>query len=210
LLHRHDPASSLLRAPPPPSRLRLTSQRAGYRADLPPGISPWDEEGFSSCVVCPCSRAVALTPPEWPGVSALVRLSMPSSSYGQGLDLRGFILSRLPLRSLALRPGNSLTILYDGFVDGLQRLGFSPRCHPSYRAQALTLVGLLPTEQSRLTWTHVRTPPFPIPQTASEQLEEFRHHPPHKSLATPSELFQQAAFRRDTTCGIALARCQWS
>ena len=157
MLHRHYPVSSLLRAPPPPSRLRRTSQSAGYSAELPPGISPWDKEGFSSCVVCPCSRAVALTPPEWSGVSALFRLPMPSSSYGQGLDLRGSIFSRLPLRSLALRPGNSLTILYDGFVDGLQRLGFSPRCHPRYRAQALTLVGLLPTEQTRLTWTHDRT-----------------------------------------------------
>jgi hypothetical protein len=110
LLHRHYPASSLLRAPPPPSRLQLISQRAGYRADLPPEISPWDEEGFSSCVVCPCSRAVALTPPEWSGVSALFHLPMRSSSYGQGLDLRGSVLSRLPLRSLPLRPGNSLTI----------------------------------------------------------------------------------------------------
>ena len=161
MLHRHDPVSSLLRAHPP-SRLRLISQRAGYSAELPPGISPWDKEGFSSCVVCPCSRAVALTPPEWSGVSALFRLPMPSSSYGQGLDLRGSIFSRLPLRSLALRPGNSLTILYDGFVDGLQRLGFSPRCHPRYRAQALTLVGLLPTEQTRLTWTHNRAYSFPI------------------------------------------------
>ncbi len=162
MLHRQYPASSLLQAPPPPSRLRLISQRAGYRADLPPGISPWDKEGFSRCFVCPCSRAVALTPPEWSGVSALVRLPIQSSSYGQGLDLRGSILSRLPLRSLSLRPGNSLTILHDGFVDGLQRLGFSPRCHPSYRAPALTLVGLLPTEHTRLTWTHNRAYGFPI------------------------------------------------
>ena len=45
---------------------------------------------------------------------------------------------------------------------GFSALGFPPRCHPSYRAQALTLVGLLPTEQTRLTWTHNRAYSFPI------------------------------------------------
>jgi hypothetical protein len=28
-------------------------------------ISHWDEEGFSSCLACPCHRAVAFTPPKW-------------------------------------------------------------------------------------------------------------------------------------------------
>ena len=36
----------------------------GYRIYLAPGISARDEEGFSSCLVCPCQRAVATTPPE--------------------------------------------------------------------------------------------------------------------------------------------------
>ena len=38
--------------------------RAGYRVYLAPDISDRDEEGFSSCLVCPCQRAVATTPPE--------------------------------------------------------------------------------------------------------------------------------------------------
>jgi hypothetical protein len=36
---------------------------AGYTAYLAPAISRWDEEGFSSCLACPCHRAVAPTPP---------------------------------------------------------------------------------------------------------------------------------------------------
>ncbi len=36
----------------------------GYRIYLAPKISFRDEEGFSSCLVCPCCRAIATTPPE--------------------------------------------------------------------------------------------------------------------------------------------------
>lgn len=37
---------------------------AGYKIYLAPRISPRDEEGFSSCLACPCHRAVAITPLE--------------------------------------------------------------------------------------------------------------------------------------------------
>jgi hypothetical protein len=54
---------------------------AGYRIYLAPGISPRDEEGFSSCSACPCQRAVAITPPEWSAASASLRCTMlPSPS----------------------------------------------------------------------------------------------------------------------------------
>ena len=39
---------------------------AGYKVYLAPDISIRDEEGFSSCLVCSCQRAVATTPPEGP------------------------------------------------------------------------------------------------------------------------------------------------
>jgi len=97
-------------------------------------ISPWDEQGFSSCSACPCYRAIATTPPECVTVSIRFRLPMLPSPYGCGLGLRGFSLSGPPMRSLSLRPGDSLTSLKDCFVDGLQTLGFPPICHPSYRA----------------------------------------------------------------------------
>ena len=50
-----------------PSRHPLVFGRlpgfAGYTACLAPTISRRDEEGFSSCLACPCHRAVASTPP---------------------------------------------------------------------------------------------------------------------------------------------------
>ncbi len=50
-----------------PSRHPLVFGRlpgfAGYTAYLAPAISRRDEEGFSSCLACPCHRAVASTPP---------------------------------------------------------------------------------------------------------------------------------------------------
>ena len=50
-----------------PSRHPLVFGRlpgfAGYTAYLAPVISRRDEEGFSSCLACPCHRAVASTPP---------------------------------------------------------------------------------------------------------------------------------------------------
>src|SRR5262245_42635742 len=43
---------------------------AGYTTYLAPPVSRRDEEGFSSCSACPCSQAVAPTPPEWSAASA--------------------------------------------------------------------------------------------------------------------------------------------
>jgi hypothetical protein len=70
-------------------------------------ISHRDGEGFSSCSICPCHHAVAITPLEWCAVSVRFRHPMLSSQYGQLLDLQGYELSRLPLRSLSLRPDDS-------------------------------------------------------------------------------------------------------
>ena len=67
-------------------------------------------------------------PPGFPAVPLHL-----SHTFGCGLGLWGFALSGPPIRSLSLRPGDSLTSLKDCFVDGLQILGFPPICHPSYR-----------------------------------------------------------------------------
>src|SRR5262245_52880585 len=53
----------------------------------------------------------------------------------------GTLVSRPDLHSLSLRPDDSLTILKDGFVDRLQRFGFSPPCYPSYKASDYYLDG---------------------------------------------------------------------
>ncbi len=45
------------------------------------------------------------------------------------------------MRSLALRPGDSLTAPGSGFVDELQVFGFPHTCHPSYGGLASTPAG---------------------------------------------------------------------
>src|SRR3954466_10307630 len=129
---------------------------AGYTAYLAPPLSRRGEEGFSSCSMCPCHRAVAPTPPECPAASADVRRSMLPSPSGCRLGLRGFALSGPPLRSLALRPGDSPATPRMTVSMGFRTFGFPPACHPSYGASALTPAGLTPAEHISLFWTHNR------------------------------------------------------
>src|SRR6516165_3155150 len=145
-LHGRYSASPLLPAPPPPSRLRPISRRG--------------EEGFSSGSMCPGHRAVAPTPPEGPTASAALRWSLLPSPSGCGLGLRIFALSGPPLRSLALRPGDSPAIPKMTVSMGFRSFGFPPACHPSYGASALTPAGLTPAEHISLLWTHNRTGTF--------------------------------------------------
>jgi len=57
---------------------------AGYTVYLAPPISRREEEGFSSCLACPCHRATAPTPPEDHPVLARVRCGLlPSPSQLQ-------------------------------------------------------------------------------------------------------------------------------
>src|SRR5215471_11874296 len=88
-LHRYYPASSLLWAPPTPSRLPPISwvlQLYGFPA---PPISRRDEEGFSSCFACPCHRAVASHPARVDRRLSQVRPSMLPSPYSCRLGLWG-------------------------------------------------------------------------------------------------------------------------
>ena len=61
---------------------------AGYRSDLLQSISLWDEEGFSSCVTCPCHRAAPTTPPERHVASVSPRHAMLPSPRTRELGLR--------------------------------------------------------------------------------------------------------------------------
>ena len=111
---------------------------AGYTAYLAPPISQRDEEDFSSCSTRPDHRAVAPTPPECSAASATLRRVMPPSPSAWGLGLRILGFSGSPVRSLPLRPGDSLTIQSMAFrwASGprflltlppmLRRAGFSP------------------------------------------------------------------------------------
>ena len=135
LLPRRYSGSSLIRTLPPPSRLSV-------HFPLFTVIEPTLLQAFlpGARRASPVARHVLVTvlslPPRWSGlaVSLSFRLTMLPSPYGCGLGLRGFSLSGPPVRSLSLRPGDSLTSLKDCFVDGLQIVGFPCTCHPSYRA----------------------------------------------------------------------------
>src|ERR1017187_10462159 len=61
---------------------------AGYRSDLLLILSIWDEEGFSSCLTCPCHRAAPTTPPECHVASVSPRHAMLPSSVGRRLGFR--------------------------------------------------------------------------------------------------------------------------
>jgi len=71
---------------------------AGYTAYLAPAISRRDEEGFSSCLACPCHRAVAFTPPRW--AAASVNFAFMTRPWACGLSMRQqdsrFILTPRP------------------------------------------------------------------------------------------------------------------
>ena len=155
-LHRRYPASMLLQAPPSPSRLSPHFPVFPViESTLLREISSRDEEGFSSCLACPRHRAAATTPPEQVIASARMRCPMLSSSYGGGLDLRELALSGPPVRSLSLRPGDSLTI-----PRMASSIGFRPLVsrRPAIQATgllALALAGLTPAEHASLRWTHV-------------------------------------------------------
>jgi hypothetical protein len=97
-----------------PKRHRLAVSRfpgvSGYTAYPAPPLARWGEDGFTSCPTCPCHRAVPTTPPGCPAASVSPRQAMLPSPDTRGLSLRSYILSRPPVSSLALRPGDSLTI----------------------------------------------------------------------------------------------------
>ena len=149
-------------APPPryfgPIRHRLAVGRfpvvSGYTAYPAPPISRWGEEGFSSCSTCPCHRAVPTTPPERPVASVSPRPVILPSPRGKGLGLRTYFVSRPPVGSLSLRPGDSLTIPRMALSVGFIRFVSSTDATQAKGLLAFTPVGLTPTEHASLRWTH--------------------------------------------------------
>jgi len=87
----------------------------------------WDEDGFSSCSTCPCHRAAPNHPA---GVASCLgqptacpcclRPTLEGSASGVNF------LSRPPLGSLPLRPGDSLTIPKMAWSVGFIRFVSSP------------------------------------------------------------------------------------
>ena len=72
----------------------------------------------------------------------------------QRLGLRGFLVSGLPLRSLMLRPGDSLTTLSVALSIGFRAwISLVPAIQATGRL-ACALAGLSPAERFSLCWTH--------------------------------------------------------
>src|SRR5947209_7987852 len=111
-LHGHYPTSSLLRTWPSPSRLpRRLPGWAGYTTALLHRFLG------GARTVSPVAQHILVTvlslttPPECHAASvSLRRVILPSPDF-RGLGLRIYSLSRPPLGSPMLRPGDSLTIL---------------------------------------------------------------------------------------------------
>jgi hypothetical protein len=75
-----------------PRRHRLAFGRfpglTGYTTYLAPPISRWGEDGFSSCLACPCYRAVPTTPLEGCASPVSLRHTLLPSPRTRGLDLQ--------------------------------------------------------------------------------------------------------------------------
>lgn len=114
----------------------------GYRRGLAPGVSSRDVEGFSSYSTCPCHRAAAEHPAGESCRFIQHATNLAAFAITQMARPPEIVLFEATLRSLALRPGDSLTVPKNGFVDGLQVFGLPSTCHPSYGGLAPTPAGL--------------------------------------------------------------------
>ena len=90
-----------------PSRHRLVFDRfpgaSGYAVYLAPSISRRDEDGFSSCLACPCHRAVPTTPPQGCASSdSLATHPVAFVRHEKTRPLGSIFLSGPPMGSLVL------------------------------------------------------------------------------------------------------------
>ena len=79
---------------------------------------------------------------------------MLPSPERRGLGLRSLFLSRPPVGSLSLRPGDSLTIPSMALSISFTRFVSSTDVIQTTRLLTLAPVGLTPTEHASLRWTH--------------------------------------------------------
>ena len=122
------------------------------RTQLPP-LSRRDEDGFSSCSTCPHPRAVPPTPPKCPAASVRLPPVLLPSPRTKGLGLRDSFFSRPLVGSLALRPGDSLTIPGMAWSVGFLRFVSSAEATQATGVLTIPPVGLTPTEHASLRWT---------------------------------------------------------
>ena len=124
-------------------------------------ISRRDEEGFSSCLACPCHRAVASTPPRQR--CRIGQISAPHAAFALRLRARPsvslifeatFAFTVVTARWLVISPRKTLSIGFRVLVS----------LHPAIQTTGLLTLapaGLSPAEHASLRWTHNRTSRFP-------------------------------------------------
>ena len=94
------------------------------------------------------------TPPEWQTASSARGLSCCLRPEREGSASGIIFLSRPPLGSLALRPGNSLAIPRMAWSVGFIRFVSSTDATQATKVLTFPPVGLSPTEHASLSWTH--------------------------------------------------------
>ena len=154
-LQRHYPPSSLLQAHLPPSRLS-----APFPVFPVIGLTLLRRFLSGTRRASPVARRFLVTvlplPPRRSGLPhrsdgdrpCCLRLKREDSASGD------HFLSRPPMGSLALRPGDSLTIPRMALSIGFTSFVSSAHATQATGLLTLTPVGLAPTENASLCWTH--------------------------------------------------------
>ena len=154
-LHGRYPASSLLRTQPPPSRLRPFS-RALRLYSLPCSADFSAGRGrllqLLGMPLSPCRSC-------YPAGAArrFSQIATYRSAFAHRQEARPpdfYFLTRLPLGSLALRPGDLLTIPKMAWSAGFTRFVSSTGAAQATGPLTFAPVGLTPTEHASLRWTH--------------------------------------------------------
>ena len=113
-----------------------------------------DEKGFSSCLACPCHRAVASTPPRQR--CRIGQISAPHAAFALRLRARPsvslifeatFAFTVVTARWLVISPKETLSIGFRVLVS----------LHPAIQTTGLLTLapaGLSPAEHTSLRWTH--------------------------------------------------------
>ncbi len=155
-LHGRYPASQLLRTQPPPSRLRPISR--GHRLyDLPTLLRRFLD---GTRTASPVARHVLVTvlplPPRQSDLPPQSDCDKPCCLRPdeEGSTSGVYFLTRQPVGSLALRPGDSLTIPRMALSIGSISFVSSTDAIQATGLLALAPVGLTPTEHASLGWTH--------------------------------------------------------
>ena len=173
-LHGRYPASTLLLAPPPPSRRPLTSRCCRLYRFL---FRRFLDGTRRASPVAQCILVIVLSLPPRQSVTPLqpvcdVPCCLRPTGVGSASEVR---VSGSPVRSLSLRPDDSLAIPKMALsIDFRSSVSFPP-AYPSYRTLTFVLVGLTPTGFTYLSWTYSGSSPFSAAHFRAHRQAVSRH-----------------------------------